>query len=382
MFKYGVLGAGRQGTAAAYDMARWGEADLVSIADYDFERARAAAGRVNRLLGRNVAEAAQVDVADREALVRWLRPLDAVLSAVPYSFNLAVAEAAVEAGTSMADLGGNTDVVRQELALDEDAREAGISIVPDCGLMPGLGNILAMYAMEKLGNPRWVHIYVGGLPQNPRPPFNYKLSFNIEGLTNEYTGNAVILRGGRVTEIPALSELETVDFPEPLGRCEAFITSGGTSTVPWTLEGRLDEYWEKTVRYPGHRDQIKLFADAGFLSLEPVDLDGVEVVPRRLFHRLVAPLITFDEDPDLVVLRVEAGSGDSADIVLEMLDFYDSETGFMSMERTTGFPAAMVVEMMAHGEIAPGARPLEVSVRPDLYLPRLGIRGLSVMETG
>lgn len=378
MFKYGVLGAGRQGTAAAYDMARWGDPSSVSIADFDLDRAQAAADRVNRLLGRNVATASRVDVRDRQALVAWLSPLDAMLSAVPYSFNLAVAEAAVDAGTSVADLGGNTDVVWRELALDEDAREAGISIVPDCGLMPGLGNILAMYALEKLENPRWVHIYVGGLPQHPRPPFNYKLSFNIEGLTNEYTGNAVILRGGKVTEVPALSELEMLDFPEPLGRCEAFVTSGGTSTVPWTLEGKLDEYWEKTVRYPGHRDQVKLFADAGFLGLDPVEVDGVEVVPRKLFHRLVKPLISFDDDPDLVILRVEAGSGNSAGIVLEMLDFYDPETGFMSMERTTGFPAAMVVEMMARGEIVPGARPLEVSIPPDLYLSRLAVRGLRV----
>ncbi len=378
MFKYGVLGAGRQGTAAAYDMARWGDPSSVSIADFDLDRAQAAADRVNRLLGRNVARASRVDVRDRQALVAWLSPLDAALSAVPYSFNLAVAEAAVDAGTSVADLGGNTDVVRRELALDEDAREAGISIVPDCGLMPGLGNILAMYALEKLENPRWVHIYVGGLPQHPQPPFNYKLSFNIEGLTNEYTGNAVILRGGKVTEVPALSELEMLDFPEPLGRCEAFVTSGGTSTVPWTLEGKLDEYWEKTVRYPGHRDQVKLFADAGFLGLDPVEVDGVEVAPRKLFHRLVKPLISFDDDPDLVILRVEAGSGNSAGIVLEMLDFYDPETGFMSMERTTGFPAAMVVEMMARGEIEPGACPLEVSISPDLYLSRLAVRGLKV----
>ncbi len=382
MFEYGVLGAGRQGTAAAYDMARWGDASSVSIADFDFGKAQAAADRVNRLLGRDAVRADRVDVRDRRALVEWLRPLDSVLSAVPYSFNLMVAEAAIDAGTSMADLGGNTDIVRRELALDAQARDAGISIVPDCGLMPGLGNILAMYAISRLEHPRWAHIYVGGLPQHPRPPFNYKLSFNIEGLTNEYTGNAVILRNGRVAEIPALSELETLDFPEPLGRCEAFITSGGTSTVPWTLEGRLDEYWEKTVRYPGHCEQIRLFADAGFLSLEPVDVDGAKIVPRKLFHRLVAPLITFDDDPDVVVLRVEAGSGvgESADIALEMLDFYDPETGFMSMERTTGFPAAMVVEMMARGEIEPGARPLEVSVPPDLYLPRLKIRGLAVEE--
>lgn len=380
MFKYGVLGGGRQGTAAAYDLARFGDAEYVAIGDTDFGRAARSAEKVNDLMEREVAVPARVDVTDEGALRRWLAPLDAILSAVPYYLNLRVAQACIDEGTSMADLGGNTDIVRSELALHEKAAAAGVSIVPDCGLMPGLGNILAVYGIGKVENPKWVHIYVGGLPQDPKPPLNYKLSFNIEGLTNEYAGDAVILREGKVTTVPALSELEMVDLPEPLGRCEAFITAGGTSTVPWSLADRLDEYWEKTVRYPGHRDQIKLFADAGFLGLDPVEVDGKEIVPRDVFHRLIAPLITFDEDPDIVVLRVEVGNDDGLKLRLEMLDFYDPETGFMSMERTTGFPAAVVVEMLAKGEVPAGARPLEEVIPAELYVSRLADRGLELRE--
>jgi len=381
MFKYGVLGGGRQGTAAAYDLARFGDAEYVAIGDADFGRAARSAEKVNDLMEREVAVPARVDVTDEDALRRWLAPLDAILSAVPYYLNFRVAQACIDVGTGMADLGGNTDVVRSELALHEKAAAAGVSVVPDCGLMPGLGNILAVYGIGKVENPKWVHIYVGGLPQNPKPPLNYKLSFNIEGLTNEYAGEAVILREGKVTTVPALSELEMVDLPEPLGRCEAFITTGGTSTVPWSLADRLDEYWEKTVRYPGHRDQMKLFADAGFLGLDLVEVDGKEIVPRDVFHRLIAPLITFDEDPDIVVLRVEVGNDEGLKLRLEMLDFYDPETGFMSMERTTGFPAAMVVEMLARGEVPAGARPLEKVIPADLYASRLADRDLELRET-
>jgi lysine 6-dehydrogenase len=381
MFKYGVLGGGRQGTAAAYDLARFGDAEYISIGDVDFGRAAESAGKVNDLVQKEIAVPSEVDVTNRDSLRRWLAPLDAVLSAVPYYLNLDVALACIDTRTYMADLGGNTEVVQEELGLHQKAAAAGVAIVPDCGLMPGLGNILAVYGIGKAANPKWVHIYVGGLPQNPKPPLNYKLSFNIEGLTNEYAGDAVILRNGSVSTVPSLSELEMVDFPQPLGKCEAFITAGGTSTVPWSLAGQIDEYWEKTVRYPGHRDQIKLFADAGFLSLEPVSVNGVEVVPRKLFHRLIAPLITFDEDPDVVVLRVDVGDENGLRFRMEMLDFYDPKTGFMSMERTTGFPAAMVVEMLAKGEIEPGARPLEKVVPADLYVSRLPARGLKLVET-
>ena len=381
MFKYGVLGGGRQGTAAAYDLAMFGDAEYVAIGDADCERAVESAERLNELVGREVAVPSRLDVTDARALREWLSPLDAILSAVPYYLNSEVAKACVDTRTSMADLGGNTDVVQEELGLHRKAKAAGISIVPDCGLMPGLGNILAVYGLGKVKAPKWVHIYVGGLPQSPKPPLNYKLSFNIEGLTNEYAGDAVILRGGAVSSVPALSELEMVDFPEPLGRCEAFITAGGTSTVPWSLAGEIEEYWEKTVRYPGHRDQIKLFSDIGLLDLTPVNVDGKKVIPRELFHRLVAPLITFDDDPDVVVLRVDVGDEKGLRLRIEMLDFYDPETNFMSMERTTGFPAAMVVEMLARGEIPAGAQPLEKVVPADLYVSRLKDRGLELTET-
>jgi lysine 6-dehydrogenase len=145
-YRYAVLGAGRQGTACAYDMILWGSADSVVLADQSLDVAQAAAQRINRLLHTDKAGGIRLDVTDQEAVVSALTGIHAFLSAVPYYLNLKIAHAAVRAGASMCDLGGNTDLVREQLALDEQAQAAGIGIIPDCGQVPGLGTTLMVYA--------------------------------------------------------------------------------------------------------------------------------------------------------------------------------------------------------------------------------------------
>lgn len=393
-YRYIVLGAGMQGTAVAYDMAKFGEAQQIILADIDLRVAQRAAHRVNRLTRKKLTKAAKVDVKDHQALVRLLKGSDVVLSAVPYYFNVGIAKAAIEARTNMCDLGGSTDIVFEQLKLDRQARRAGITIVPDCGLMPGMGNTLAVYGMSKLKRLgtrcKEVHIRCGGLPQKPKPPLFYKLVFNIEGLTKEYTGKAYVLRKGKITQIDALTELEEIELPEPLGRCEAFITSGGTSTCPWTFKGQLDRYEYKTVRYPGHYERIKAIADLGLLSTEPIRLGDVKVVPREIFHKVVAPRMAFPDDKDLVVLRVscigEAVAGRAEDkkrfeALLDVMDFYDEKTGFSAMERTTGFAASIVAIMLAQGKIEKGAVPLEKAIPAEEFVKELAHRGISLTET-
>ncbi|NPV69925.1 MAG: hypothetical protein HPY55_04635 [Firmicutes bacterium] len=203
-FKYAVVGGGRQGTAAAYDMARFGEADSIAIGDVNPAAAEASARRVNRLVGREVARPAAVDVRNSRQLREFLEPVESFLSAVPYYFNLDVARAAVDAGASMCDLGGNTAQVIEQLKMDQEAQRAGISIVPDCGQVPGMGTSLAVYAMSLLDQPEEVYIWDGGLTQNPRLPWNYTLTFNIAGLTNEYYGSTYLLRDWKLVEVPTL----------------------------------------------------------------------------------------------------------------------------------------------------------------------------------
>src|SRR5271168_690814 len=287
-FDYVVLGAGRQGAAAAYDLARHGDAAQVVVADLDVAQAQRAAGRVNDLIGEDSASAASVDVRDQAAVARLLHGASAAVSAVPYHFNLGIARAAIAAGTSLTDLGGKTSIVFQELALDEEARGAGISLVPDCGMVPGLGTSVCMAAMELVERPTDVFLWDGGLPQHPQPPWNYILTFHFEGLINEYCSTTEFLREGRLVEVPCFEELEHVEFPAPLGKLEAFTTAGGTSSAPRTFFGRLRTYQNKTLRYPGHCAQWKTLRDAGLFGDQPVESGGGSPVrPRDLLRELL-----------------------------------------------------------------------------------------------
>jgi lysine 6-dehydrogenase len=383
-FRYAVLGAGRQGTACAYDMLRFGNADSVLLADQSLPVARAAAMRVNSLLKTDKAVGVQLDVTDGPQVKAMLKGIDAFLSAVPYYLNLGIARAAVEARASMCDLGGNTDLVREQLKLDAQARAAGISLVPDCGQVPGMGTTLMVYAMSLLDEPEEVLMWDGGLPQNPRPPFNYLATFHVAGLTNEFAEPATYLRDGKPTLVPPLDELEEVEFPPPVGRVEAFTSSGGVSTMPWTFEGKLKTIQNKTIRFPGHCAQLRAFYDLGLWRTDPVRVGVHEVVPRDLFHSLFEPLVMFPGDKDVCAIRIRATGrkdGRATEVVLELMDLYDEETGFTAMERTTGWDAAIVAGMMARGQIPRGALPVELAVPPELFVQELARRGIKAHTT-
>jgi len=381
--KYAVLGAGRQGTAAAYDMARFGEAKAVTLIDSDLEAARRSARRVNALLGQEIVEPAHADAADLLALERLLHGVDAFLSAVPYYYNLEITQAALSAGASMCDLGGNTDIARQQHGYDEAARQAGISIIPNCGQVPGMGTTLMVYAAELLGEAVDVYMWDGGIPQTPRPPFNYLLTFHIAGLTNEYAEPAVFLRDWKVTQVDTMTEPETVDFPEPIGTLEAFVAGGGTDTMPWTFEGRLRTLQNKTLRHPGHFAQLRAFYDLGLWDMQPLDVNGVKVVPRDVFHALFEPKVVYSEDKDVVIVRVKAvgkKSGRPATATVEVIDRFDEATGFTAMERGTGWSAAIVADMMARGQTPRGAGGVERMVPAAPFVEALRLRGIPVSE--
>jgi lysine 6-dehydrogenase len=382
-YTYAVLGAGRQGTAAAYDMARWGDARHVILADYDLEVARRAAERVNKLMGKTIAEPVQVDVTDLEAVERVLTGVNAFLSAVPYYYNLDITQVTIRVGANMCDLGGHIGIARQQHGFDAEARAAGISIVPNCGQVPGMGTTLMVYPMELLDEVVDVYMWDGGIPQSPRPPFNYLLTFHVAGLTNEYAEPAIFIRDWKVTEVETMTELDTVEFPEPIGTLESFVAGGGTDTMPWTFEGRLRTLQNKTLRHPGHFAQLRAFYDLGLWDLTPIQVGDVEVVPRDVFHALFEPKVTFPEDKDMVIVRVKAlgkKDGRDAEALVEVIDYFDEETGFTAMERCTGWSAAIVAEMMARGQTPRGAGGVETQVPARPYVEGLRQRGINVIE--
>ncbi|MFX0205295.1 MAG: saccharopine dehydrogenase family protein [Candidatus Hodarchaeota archaeon] len=380
---FAVLGSGRQGTAAAYDLVKFGNADSVIIGDIDVELAQNAATRVNNLLNTDLVQAVQVNVTNQGKLTSFLTGINTVISAVPYYFNLEIAKAVITSKTNMCDLGGNTDIVLKQLELNPQAEEANISIIPDCGQVPGMGTTLCVYAMNLLDKPEEVFMWDGGIPQTPRPPFNYLLTFNIEGLINEYYGTTEFLREGKIVDIPCFIELEEIEFPQPIGKLEAFTTAGGTSTAPRTFEGQLKTYQNKTVRHPGHYIQLKTMNDLGLFDPEPIEVANARVTPRAVLAELFEPKVTFPEDKDMVVIRVKClgeKDGGPAQAQVDLMDFYDEETGFTAMERTTGWDISIVAIMMANRQTRKGAVPLELAISSTDFVHELQRRGIFVSE--
>jgi lysine 6-dehydrogenase len=377
-YQYLILGAGRQGTAAAYDLACFGQAGKIVLADQSLEAAQAAAKRVNQLSGIKLAEPAQLDVTNPAALAQAMSGMDVVLSAVPYRFNLEITRTAVAAGAHICDMGGNTAIVWEQLALDEEARRAGVSIVPDCGMGPGLINTMGAYAIDLLDEPEEIYIYDAGLPQDPQPPWNYQLTFHINGLTNEMDGKAIYVRDGKVVGIETLTEPEFLDFPT-LGRLEADVSSGGTSTAPWTFKDRVKRYENKVLRYPGHYEWLRAYKTLGLFSEEPVKVGEQIVIPRHLYHTLLEPKITGPEIRDVCVIRIRGlglKDGKRSEVVIDLIDQYDEKTGFTGMERLTGWHCAIMMSFQARGKVNPGGIPMEIAVPPGEFMEEIRKRGI------
>jgi lysine 6-dehydrogenase len=372
-----VLGAGQQGSACAYDLLVNTDHDVV-LADVNVDRV---APFLQPYVG-NRLTLAKVDANDHAAVRQLMQGATATMSAFPYYFNLDMAAAAIEAGSHFCDLGGNTEIVLQQKQLAERAKEKGVSVIPDCGLAPGMVNILAGYGIQQLDKPRAVRIKVGGLPQSPEPPLNYQIVYSIEGVLDYYTTLSWVLRDGHPQQVKALSEIEELDFPG-VGQLEAFHTAGGLSTMAQEFEGKLETMEYKTLRYPGHAKLMESIRDLGLLEMEPVEVDGYRVVPRDVFKEIVGPKLRKDprQSPDLVALRVEVeGERDGKNVVLrwDLVDRFDAETGITAMMRTTGYSLAITGTFQAEGRIEPGVWTPDEVMPAKAYIEALRKRGIDI----
>lgn len=323
-----------------------------------------------------------VDAGNTAQRVRPLSGVEGLLSAVPYRFNLSLTQVAIATGTHMVDLGGHTGIVRAQLRFDRAAEEVGVTVVPDCGMGPGMNITLALHAMSLLDEAEEVRIYAGGLPQDPRPPWNYALLFNVEGLINEYDGEAIFLREGKLTPVPALSGLEELGLPPP-GRLEAFVTSGGLSTMPWTFQGKMRVLENKTLRYPGHCLMMRGLKEAGLFSREEVQVGGCRVRPRALLSRLLEERLSQPEVRDVCLIHVRARgkkAGEPAEARVQLLDYFDAATGFRPW---SGSPAGTRpwCSPWRCGGRPPGVTPIERALPPELVLPQAEARGWAVQHS-
>ncbi|HEX6408506.1 MAG TPA: saccharopine dehydrogenase C-terminal domain-containing protein [Gemmatimonadales bacterium] len=375
-----VLGAGLQGCACAYDLLQNPAITQVTLADLRPDKLpKFLAGDWNGRL-----RPIRLDVSDSAAVREAFAGQAAVMSAIPYYYNGPMARAAVEGGCHFSDLGGNTEIVLEQKKLHQQAEAKGISVIPDCGLAPGMVNILAAEGIRRLDLAEKVKIFVGGLPQKPEPPLNYQIVYSLEGALDYYTTPSWVLRGGRPVQVDALSEVESVEFPSPVGTLEAFHTGGGISTLPFAYQGKIDVMEYKTLRYPGHAAVVRPIRELGLLANEPIEVKGSKVVPRDVFIAAVSPKLSKPNGRDLVALQVQVTGkkqGKATSVTFRLLDYYDAKHGISAMMRTTGYSLAITGQMQVDGRVtAKGVHTPDEAVPFREYVTELGKRGINIEE--
>ncbi|MCC7528768.1 MAG: saccharopine dehydrogenase NADP-binding domain-containing protein [Candidatus Melainabacteria bacterium] len=378
--KFLVLGAGRMGYAAVYDLIRSPKVEKVVVADKD---AKCVGNAVERLNDPKIVPV-QLDITKQSDVIALMKSVDVAISCVPYDNNYELAKAALEAKTHFVDLGGNESVVEKTFLLHDLAKERKITIMPDLGLAPGLVSILAVAAADSLDELYEIRIRVGGLPVESENFLGYSHVFALEGLINEYAEAVTLIRDGRLMQVPPLSEVESLDFPKPFGEMEAFTTSGGISTLPRTYEGKVQHLDYKTIRYKGHCQQMSLLQELGLMGKDPVKIKGGKVIPRDLLICLLDQKLAKGE-PDVVLLRVTVtGVKDKEprQLVWEGIEFSDQAERLTAMMRMTAFPASIIAQMIARGDIKErGVLRQEMSVPVKLFLAEMESRGLRLTMT-
>jgi lysine 6-dehydrogenase len=374
-----VLGCGMMGTAAVYDLTQNLSITKIIAADIDMEKAV----ELKRRFGGDRITPVAIDVNDIGDVREKLAGSKAILGAIHYKHNYDLSRMAIDIGAHFCDLGGNIWVVDKQMSLDEEAKRADVSIIPDCGLAPGMVAVVVAHGVQRFDSLKDIHIRVGGLPQNPKPPLDYALVFSIEGLINEYVEPARVIRNGELVEVPPLTEIEELSFPAPFEKLEAFITSGGTSTLVSTYLGKIENLDYKTIRYPGHCSKVKTLSDLGYFSSEQIDVCGQKLSPRE-FSGTVLTNALRDGDRDCVLVQVELigkVGGRSRRLTYRLIDYFDNQTRLTAMMRTTAFPAAIVSQMQADGTItARGTVPQELAVPPEQFLEELAKRNIKYEE--
>ncbi len=375
--KFLVLGGGKQGSACALELARRDDVDHVIVGDLDVS---SPPDFLTPLLGSKV-ELRSINAKDEADVGSVMREVDAVACALPYYFNVQMTRLAIESGAHFCDLGGNTELVDQQKELHSEAVSAAVSAVPDCGLAPGMVNILAQGGIDAMDRVDSVQIFVGGLPQEPKPPLNYQIVYSMEGVLDYYTTPVLVLEDGAVREKEALTAIEPVDFPEPVGRLEAFLTAGGISRMPYRYAGQIPSMSYKTLRYPGHAELVKAMRDLGLMELEPIQVGEQQVVPRDAFIAAVSPGLRNPDGNDLVAMRVVVkgeSAGSAKTVSYQMIDYYDADTGVTAMMRTTGYSLAATAHLQARGEIEAGVHTPSECIPVDAYIRTLGECGVVI----
>ncbi len=378
-----ILGAGWMGRAVAFDILRNPKIEAVILADANAHQLKEASAFM-RAENDLRFSTKKINVENSDAVKKLMANCDTVVSAVTYKYNFLLAKLAVQSGCHFCDLGGNNTVVAQELALDASAKKKNVTIVPDCGLAPGMVSVLVADGFSKMDSVENVHIRVGGLPTDPKPPMNYKLVFSVQGLINECVEPCIRIRDGQAVTVDPMVDLEELEFPAPFGKLEAFNTSGGTSTLPQTYLGKVKNLDYKTIRYPGHAAQFKLLLDLGLTSSVPIKIGDQKIAPRDVLAPLLTEKLTMEGKDSVLVRVVVEGIKDGAakKVQYQIVDLGDDANNITAMMRLTAYPISIIAQMLSSGVIkSPGAQPQELCVPAEPFITELIRRGINIEIT-
>jgi len=370
-----VLGAGMMGRAIAYDLSRFSHFDEIVIGEKDLKTRESA----KQFLQETNVRVIPMNIEKSSNVMEQFQKTDIALSAVPYYYNNILAKMAIETKIHFIDLGGNNSIVENERRLFSKAKKNDVTIIPDSGLAPGLVSIITHDIVDALDVVEYVKLRVGGLPRHPRPPLNYQIVFSPYGLINEYVEDAIILDHGKIVQKKSLTEIEQVRFPKPFGTMEAFLTSGGCSTLPVTYKNTIQYLDYKTIRYPGHCEKIKAIIDLGFADENKINCGDCLITPRDVFASLLLKNVPTTGE-DVVLLKVQSqGAKQGKKKIREytLIDYYDKKNNCTAMMRTTGFPAAITAQMIEDGTIQQrGVFCPEEIITPQAFFKELEKRGI------
>ncbi|MEH6986289.1 saccharopine dehydrogenase family protein [Cytobacillus firmus] len=372
-----VLGTGMIGTTVVCELAKFPDIEAVTAVDVN----ESSVEKCVEIAGNHKVYGKQASLETIEDIQNVLKDADIAVACLPHSLSPLAIEAAIREKCHLVDLVGSK--YEEKVKLDQKAKEAGVVIVPGCGVAPGITNFLAAQGIEMLDEAEEAVMTCGGIPRFPQPPLWYQVVFRLESVLGLYTRPALAAENGELVELPALSGLEKMSFPEPVGMCEAVITDAHSTA--YTLKDKVKRLYEKTVRYEGHWERMQFLSQLGFFDDEPIDINGTQIRPRAFSEKVLAPKLQGKTKEDITVLRVEVNgkkSGVQTKYTWEMVDFYDHERNITSMAKTTALPAMLLANWIAEGKIAEkGIVSVEELIIKDRFAPfmeQLGELGINI----
>jgi lysine 6-dehydrogenase len=370
-----VCGAGQMSPAIVTELLQDPLIEEITVADCHKKALKKTAERFSSKKIRTVV----ANIEKSKELRKLLRDATCVIGATTYKHNVLLTQACIQEGAHLCDLGGNNAVVREQHTYHAKARQKGVTIIPDCGLAPGMVNILAYHAALSFDHVQTLHIRVGGLPQQPSNLLKYQLAFSVQGLINEYIEPVDIVVNGKKKTVPGMSGIEPLDFGTSYPALEAFYTSGGISTLPKSLRGHVDTMDYKTIRYPGHAQHIQLLMDLGLFSSKPLKIEGKKTVPRAWAAHTLTEYLPHGQ-PDVVLIRIDVQgtrNKQNHSVRMDCVDVYNTPQQLSAMQRTTGFSIALVAKMLVHQKISKtGVVPQELAVDGESFMQGLKAAGI------